>query len=112
MKALEIMKTSQSVNERAEEFAKSIKRNIQVGVLDVIVAKIEALKDKEFELKNFTLSTDMNAGVAQMSRQECENRFKELINISFEKRMLEVELTEKQKAFDFYFSEVPSEKAA
>lgn len=105
MKALDLMKTNQSVQERAVEFAKSIKRNIQKEILDELTAKIESLSDREFELSNFVLGTDVNAGAIQMTRQDCEDRFKELIDIAYQKKLLMLELNEKQAAFDNYFKD-------
>lgn len=101
------MRTSQTVEARASEYFSSIKRNIQINVLDALTSKIEALNDRKFELSDFTLKADVNTMMIPLTRQECEARFVQLIDIDFKKELLEVELKAKQKAFDSYFSELP-----
>jgi hypothetical protein len=49
-KALELLKTNKTVAERAENYATSMKRNIQRDVIDTLVAKKEKYEDEIFEI--------------------------------------------------------------
>jgi hypothetical protein len=103
MKALELLKTSKSVKERAESYANSVKRNIQKDVIDNLISKKEKLEDELFDLTNFTLETNFNAGLKTMTKEDCENRFKRIIEVEYELELLDAELKVKQKSFDKYF---------
>ena len=105
MKALELLKSNKSVAERAENYIVSAKRNIQRDVIDAIVAKKEAIEDELFELSNFNLDTNINAGLKQMTKAEVEERFKRIIDLEYKQTLLELELKTKQASFDKYFSE-------
>jgi hypothetical protein len=104
-KALELLKTNKTVAERAENYATSMKRNIQRDVIDTLVAKKEKYEDEIFELSNFTLDTNINRGVSQMTKEDCEARFKKLIQIEFELTLLNIELKAKTESFNKYFGE-------
>ena len=104
-KALELLKTNTSVEQRAEAYAKSIKRDLQKKILDTLIVKKEALEDKLFELQNFELDTDRNRGMAQMTKDDCEKRFTDMINSEYELTLLEAELKVKQASFDKYFGD-------
>ena len=102
-KAEELMRANKSVEERSEVYTKAIKRNLQKNVLDKLTEDKEKLEDERFDLENFTLNTDMNAGVKQMTKEDCEKRFLRLIEIDFEIEMLDRELKIKQESFTKYF---------
>ena len=105
MNALEMLRTSKTVAERADSFAKSIKRNIQRNILDPLVVKQEEIESEIFELSNFTLDTNHNRGLAAMTQKDCEDRFARLIQIRFDLDLTKLELKSKQAAFDEYFPE-------
>jgi hypothetical protein len=111
-KALELLGKSKTVRERADSYVVSMKRNLQKKILDTLQDKIDAIKDKNFDLENFTLDTNLNAGVRQMSKEDCESRFEQLINNQFELQLLEAELKVKQEAFNQYFNENVSAEQA
>ena len=104
MKADKLLRKNKSVAERAEGFVTSIKRNIQKDVLDVLVTKLDDTNDKLFELKDFSLETNVNSGQSAMTREACEKRFKEIINLEYSKELLEREIKIKTKSFNRYFS--------
>lgn len=106
MKALELLKTNKSVKERAEQYAQSMKRNIQRDVLDTLTSKKEKIEDDLFELGNFTLDTNLNAGLKQMTKESCEDRFKKIIQLEYELELLQAEIKVKQSSFDKYFNDV------
>jgi len=105
MKALDLLKTNKTVSERAEQYATSMKRNIQKNVIDVLISKKERYEDDLFELTNFTLDTNINQGMNQMTKEDCEKRFTKIIEIGYNLELLTRELDIKQAIFDIYFSE-------
>jgi archaellum component FlaC len=103
MKALELLKTNTGVAERAENYVSSVKRNIQRDVIDALTAKKEKIDDELFELKNFSLETDANKGVIEMKREDVEKRFRKIIDLEYELKLVTLELTAKQESFEKYF---------
>jgi len=103
MKALELLKTNTGVAERAENYVSSVKRNIQRDVIDALTAKKEKIDDELFELKNFSLETDANRGVVGMKREDVEKRFRKIIDLEYELKLVSLELTAKQESFEKYF---------
>jgi len=103
MKALELLKTNTGVAERAENYVSSVKRNIQRDVIDALTAKKEKIDDELFELKNFSLETDANRGVIEMKREDVEKRFRKIIDLEYELKLVSLELTAKQESFEKYF---------
>ena len=105
MKALELLKSNKTVSERAENYAVSVKRNIQRDVIDSLVSKKEAIEDELFELTNFNLETDMNRGQHAMTKDSVEARFKKIIDLEYRLKLISLELTAKQESFDKYFGD-------
>lgn len=105
MKALELLKSNKSVSERAENYAVAVKRNIQRDVIDTLVAKKESIEDELFELTNFNLETDLNAGQHAMTKESVESRFKRIIDLEYRLKLTQLELTTKQESFDKYFGD-------
>ena len=103
MKALELLKTNTGVAERAENYVSSVKRYIQRDVIDALTAKKEKIDDELFELKNFSLETDANKGVIEMKREDVEKRFRKIIDLEYELKLVNLELTAKQESFEKYF---------
>ena len=103
MKALELLKTNTGVAERAENYVSAVKRNIQRDVIDALTAKKEKIDDELFELKNFSLETDANKCVIEMKREDVEKRFRKIIDLEYELKLVSLELTAKQESFEKYF---------
>ena len=104
MEAKKILSKSQSVSERADDFFKRIKRNIQKNMLDLLEEKIEKVNDEIVETKDFTLDTNLNKGQQALTMSECQNRFERLIQLEYEKELLERELKVKQNSYNKYFN--------
>lgn len=51
------------------------------------------------------METNLNSGQSAISREQCEDRFTQIINLEFEKEMWKTELAIKQTSFDSYFEE-------
>jgi hypothetical protein len=103
-KALTLLKSNQSVKERADRFFVSIKRTLQRDMIDALIVKKEKLENDIFELSNFSLSTNLNQNVRQMTQEECEQRFKSIIEKEYELVLLTIEIEEKTAIFDKLFS--------
>jgi hypothetical protein len=104
MEALKMMQKNTSVKVRADKYATSIKRKLQTEMIDSLVNKQESIETKIFDLQNFNLETDVNAGHRAMTADDCQNRFKEIINLEYDLKIIELELQVKQASFDKYFS--------
>jgi hypothetical protein len=104
-KALEILKKSQSVDERATSFITSIQRNLQRTVIDSLTEKKDRLTDEIFVLSDFSLHTDKNAGQLGLTRDEAEERFSQIINREYELVLVSAELKAKQDIFNKLFSD-------
>ena len=105
VKALELLKANKSVKERAEAYFTSVKRSIQKNIIDELISRQEKINDELFELTNFTLDTNLNAGLKQMTKEDCEKRFTQIIELEFDLKILTLELESKQASFDKYFKE-------
>jgi AraC-like DNA-binding protein len=105
MKALAILEQNQPIKERASEFIKSIKRNIKKDVIDELESTIEKLEDKLFSLSDMTVATDVNQGVIGITRDQAEQRFKDIIDTEYELSLVQAELKIKKKSFAKYFKE-------
>jgi hypothetical protein len=103
MKALELLKTNKTISQRAEKYHESIKRNIQRDILDKLTADIENMEDVLFELTDFVLDTNINRGLAQMTKEDCEKRFKKIIETEFELELLKQEQKIKKVIYEKYF---------
>jgi hypothetical protein len=106
-KVLELLKQSKSVAQRAAQYTTSLKRDIQRDVIDPLIARKEKLDDELFDLTNFSLETDMNAGCKQMTKEDVLTRFKRIIQIEYELRLISLELDVKQSSYENYFGETP-----
>lgn len=104
IKAVSLMKKSKSASERATTYATRIKESLKTNIITKLTEQIASIDDKIFDLENFDLSTDLNAGKSEMTKKECEKRFAEIIELNFQKELLEAELKSKQATFDSLFS--------
>ena len=105
MKALELLKSNSSVAERAENYVVSVKRDIQRDVINDLTTKQEKIQDELFELQNFSLQTDFNKGLVEVKREDVERRFRKIIDLEYELKLLTLKLTAKQEIFNKYFSD-------
>jgi len=96
-KANQLLTSAKSVEERANKFETSIKRNIQKKVLDPLLEQIEAKEDELYELENFSETKSL-------SQAECQEKFEKIIQIEFDITCLKAELQKKQETFDKYFT--------
>lgn len=109
-KALSMLQKRKSTSERADQYFKSIRRNIEISLIFDLERKKEALEGKIFDLENFDLETDHNAGRSAMTQDQAEARFVELINANYELELLTLEIDSKKEIFAKYFGNEESNK--
>ncbi len=111
-KALNLLKTNKTVSERASNYVVSIQRNIQRDVIDQLIARKEKIEQDLFDLADFTLDTNLNAGQKRMTKEDCEERFKRIIDLEYQLTIVGYELEIKQKSFNKYFGEEVTTQSA
>ncbi len=104
-KAFQILEKSKSKGERVESFYDSTKRNLLRSVIDSKINEIEKLKDRIFELSDFSLETNLNSGLSALSREETERRFKEIMALEYQLELLNLELKAKYSIYVKYFGD-------
>lgn len=103
VRALGLMQSNRSVKDRAESYTTSIARNLEKEILDPLIDEKAKIEQKLFDLKDFTLDTNLNAGQARMTIEQCQARFKEIIELEYRLVLLNMELEVKQKSYEHYF---------
>jgi hypothetical protein len=103
MKALDLMKTAVSVEDRAENFVTSITRNLKKQILDPLTDKKDQMEDKIKSLMDFSLATDLNRGVLPITREEAEDRFRQALALEYNLKLLALETEAKTDLFTEYF---------
>lgn len=102
--ALQMLQTRKSTSERANHYYTSTKRDLRLDVIVPLERKKEELENKIFDLENFDLETDRNAGRTAMTQAEVQKRFKDLIEARYELTLVSLELEAKEKIFNEYFA--------
>ncbi len=102
-RALQLLMSNKPLTERAGDYSESAKRVIIASVINPLIEKVEGLKDKIFSLEDFSLRTDLNAGIVAISREDVAARFTKLIDLKFELSLAQVELNNKMDTFNHYF---------
>jgi hypothetical protein len=105
MKALDLMKTAPSVEDRADNFITSITRNLKKQIMDPLVDRKDLMEDKIKSLMDFSLATDLNKGVAPITREEAEDRFRQVLALEYSLKLLALETAVKTVIFTEYFGE-------
>ncbi len=103
MEALKLLKKNRTTEERAEKYTERIKSSLTIKILTNLEEKIEKIADNIYDLENFNLSTDLNKGEIQLTKEECEDRFIKIIELNYAKKLLELELKAKKEIFTHYF---------
>jgi hypothetical protein len=105
MKALNLMKSSTSTDDRADSYVVTIKRNLQKKIIDTLLEQIEKIEDKKRDLQEFAMEADANRGIIALTREQCEKRFEQIIDLNYELDLVRAELKSKQASFDYFFGE-------
>lgn len=109
-KAAELLKNMPNIEQRAEKFAETVKRNLQKSVIDELITKKERLEDDIDSKLDFSLHTDLNKGMLPVTREAAEQRFREVIDLRYRLELVSQELSIKQDIFNDYFGEGPAAK--
>jgi len=104
-KALKLLNDNKTVKERANAYFSSIKRDIFDEEIKPIEKKIEKIDSDLFDLEDFTLDTNLNKGNQRMTKEDCQKRFKDIMDKTYEKKLLELELEVKKDVYSQYFGE-------
>lgn len=104
MKALELLEKSQTVKERASQYAPRIASSISTKLIDPLKVKIESIEDKIFDLENMGMDIDHNKGRRSVTKEEAEERFVQIIELQFEKDLLNAKLKSYEATFNKYFT--------
>jgi hypothetical protein len=102
MKALQLLKANLSVEQRAENFINSVKRNLQKK-LDSLTEEKEKIEDKIADLQNFKLVTDINKGEIGLTRDQVEERFSLILELEYQLELLNKKIEIKTQSFNKYF---------
>lgn len=105
-KAFTLLSARKSTESRAAQYAERVADSILLTKINHLKEAIGKIDDKIFDLENFSLETDINAGFKQISKEDIENRFSQLIDLHYEKDLIQAELDSKAKAFELYFGKV------
>jgi D-Tyr-tRNAtyr deacylase len=115
MKALVLLKKSKSVDERAAQFVQVAKEDLYDDLIKPLKRKISDIDNSIFELTDFTLETNLNKGMRRMSSDDIKAQFTKVIELKYQKDLLEAELISKEATFNEYFGleegEVANEQA-
>jgi D-Tyr-tRNAtyr deacylase len=103
MKALVLLKKSKSVDERAAQFVQVAKEDLYDDLIKPLKRKISDIDNSIFELTDFTLETNLNKGMRRMSSDDIKAQFTKVIELRYQKDLLEAELTSKEATFNYYF---------
>ena len=103
MEALKLLKKNRTTEERAEKYVERIKNSLNIRIITNLTERIEKIADDIYDLENFNLSTDLNKGEIQLTKEECEDRFIKIIELNYTKKLLELELKAKKEIFTHYF---------
>lgn len=104
-KALNLMKSKQTLEEKASEFITSVEREVQKEYIEHLESKIEGIEDKISDAKQFSLTTNINRGQTATTRAECKDKFLEILKLEYELKLTKIELKAKQEIFNDYFGD-------
>lgn len=102
-KAAQLLRSIPNIEERAERFAQTIKRNLYQKKIVALITRKEELEDKIDSLRDFSLHVDFNKGMTPVSRESAEKKFEEIIDATYALELLTMELTIKRNVFIEYF---------
>ena len=110
-RAESLLLSGQKVSERASKYAERVAKSLELKLITSLEEEIEEKNDKILDLENFSLETDLNKGIKPLTKEEVEANFKTIIELTFERDLLEAKLNSYKKAYDYYFkTEVKDKK--
>lgn len=103
-KALGLLKSVKTLEQRANEVIDRIKKDAEMSFVDIVQRKVDNLKDQIADLSNFSLQTDLNKGQMGVSIEESKKRFVTIMELEYQLELAEKELEVKRKIFNNYFN--------
>lgn len=102
-KALSLLKSTKSVKERANNYFYRITKSIDYEVLEPLRKKMDKIDDQIFNLEDFSLATDKNAGQTALTSEQIQEKFTRIIDLKYERALIEAELKCKEETYNLYF---------
>jgi hypothetical protein len=103
-KALNLLKSSKTLEQRANEVIERIKKDTELSYIDFLQRKLDNIKDQIADLSNFSLETNINKGQMALSIEESKKRFLTILELEYQYRLTEKELEVKTVIFNDYFN--------
>lgn len=103
-RALKLLKSSKTLEERAVEIIDRIKKDTELSYIDVLQRKVDNIKDQIADLSNFSLETNVNKGQMALSIEESKKRFLTMLELEYQLKLTEKELEVKKEIFNEYFN--------
>lgn len=104
-KAFNLLSSVKSVKDRAGQYSKRIATTLAVEMIHPLVEKVDKIDDKIYELEDFALETNVNKGLKRLTKEDCEDRFREIIQLKYKRTLAVLERDSKIKAFNDLFGE-------
>lgn len=108
-KALDLMKSKQTVSNRAEEIISSVEREVKRKYIDDLQDRIDGLEDRLSEAKQFNLTTNHNRGEVANTREECKGKLLDILELEYQLKLSKRELKIKKAIFADYFNNIPQQ---
>lgn len=102
-KALDLLKSNKSLEQRAVELLPSIQREVEQKYILDLKRKIEGLEDRLADAKQINLKTNLNEGQTAHSREECKDKLYIVLDLEYQIEISKKELEIKERIFNNYF---------
>lgn len=102
-KALELLKSNKSIEQRAVELLPSIQREVEQKYILDLKRKIEGIEDRLADAKQINLKTNLNEGQTAHSREECTDKLLLVLELEYQLEIARKELEIKERIFNNYF---------
>ena len=82
--ALNLLNNTTSTSEIANNYYQSVKYKVD-KTLEELINQERIIDSRIFDLTNFSLETNLNAGIKVITREETETRFEAVLSLEYEK---------------------------
>lgn len=104
-RAFVMLNSVKSVKDRALQYSARIKTTLEVEMIHPLIEKVNKIDDEIYALEDFSLETDLNKGLRKLTKEDCEQRFKKIIELKYARALAVMERDSKIKAFNDLFGE-------
>lgn len=103
-KAKALLGKVKSGTEKATKYYDRIRTSLKMNLLEQ-KEKINKINDQIYDLEEFQLETNINKGQSALTKEECENKFKEIFEAKKNYELSKLEYDLSVKTFEEYFGE-------